>query len=569
MNMLLAQATSTRSVDTLAATFTARTDAVGGNLALSALAGITPLVAFFVFLMVLKWKAHVSALASLVVALIVAIMLFHMPAHLAFLTMTQGIAFGLFPIVFIIWMAVWIYDLTVKSRRFEDLRLIFSKIGKGDMRVQALLIGFSFGGLLEALAGFGAPVAIVAAMLLAIGMKPLKAVLTTLVANTAPVAFGAMAIPVTTAGLLTNIPGGDVAAMAGRQVSVLALVVPFVLCFVMDGLRGFKQVWPMAFVLAITFGGGQFLASNYFTYELTDVVACLLSLLAGIGFLMIWTPNTPEDQASQVDTAGRKLTGGAAGLALFPYLLVIVVFAIAKLWKLGVDVPAALAATDVKIPWPGLDGHLLTTQGAKVSGTVFNLNWLSGPGTLLLLCGIITVIVYTLANRNGNNYPMTPASGAKELIDGAVRMRLSFLTIAAVMGLAYVMNFSGQTGSIGAALATTGAVFPFISPVLGWIGTAVTGSATSSNALFSKMQATAAGQIGADPTLLVAANSAGAVTGKMISPQTLSIAAAAVKMENGEAEIMRTIIWYSVGLLAFVCVLVFLQSTPVLGWMVP
>lgn len=551
----------------LAANYTAHTDAVSGNLALSALAGILPLVAFFIFLMVLKWKAHVSALSSLAVALVVAIALFHMPAQLALLTMTQGIAFGLFPIVFIIWMAVWVYDLTVRSKRFEDLRLIFSKIGRGDMRVQALLIGFSFGGLLEALAGFGAPVAIVAAMLLAIGMKPMKAVLTTLVANTAPVAFGAMAIPVTTAGLLTNIPGADVAAMAGRQVSMLALVVPFILCFVMDGVRGFRQIWPMALVLAVTFGGGQFLASNYFTYELTDVVACLLSLILGIGFLTIWAPKTPEDQASQVDTNAKQLTTGRGVLALFPYLLVIVVFAVAKLWTIGVNIPKVLAATDVKIPWPGLDGHLLTSEGAKVSGTVFNFNWLSGPGTLLFLCGLITVLVYSAKSNNGE-YPMSVGDGFKELGNGAYRMRLSFLTIAAVMGLAYVMNFSGQTGAIGAALATTGAIFPFISPILGWIGTAVTGSATSSNALFSKMQATAAQQIGADPTLLVAANSAGAVTGKMISPQTVSIAAAAAQMDNGEAEIMKKVIGYSFGLLLFMCALVYLQSTPILGWMV-
>ncbi|MDU0478407.1 L-lactate permease [Staphylococcus chromogenes] len=551
----------------LAANYTAHTDAVNSNLALSALAGIVPLVAFFIFLMVLKWKAHVSALASLAVALVVAIGLFHMPAQLALLTMTQGIAFGLFPIVFIIWMAVWVYDLTVRSKRFEDLRLIFSKIGRGDMRVQALLIGFSFGGLLEALAGFGAPVAIVAAMLLAIGMKPMKAVLTTLVANTAPVAFGAMAIPVTTAGLLTNIPGADVAAMAGRQVSVLALVVPFVLCFIMDGVRGFRQIWPMALVLALTFGGGQFLASNYFTYELTDVVACLLSLIVGIGFLTVWAPTTPEDQASVVDTTSKQLTGARGALALFPYLLVVVVFAIAKLWTIGVNVPKALAATDIKIPWPGLDGHLLTADGAKVSGTVFNLNWLSGPGTLLFLCGLITAIVYT-ATANKGEFPMSISGAFKELGAGAYRMRLSFLTIAAVMGLAYVMNFSGQTGAIGAALATTGAIFPLISPILGFIGTAVTGSATSSNALFSKMQATAASQIGADPTHLVAANSAGAVTGKMISPQTVSIAAAAVHMDNGEADIMRKVIGYSIGLLALMCVLVYLQSTPILGWMI-
>lgn len=553
--------------DLLAATYTAHTDAVAGNVWISAIVGILPLVVFFTLLMVFKVKAHWSALGAAAVSVVIAVALFSMPIGLSLLTLTQGVAFGLFPVVFIIWMAVWVYDLTVRSKRFEDLRLIFSGIGRGDMRVQALLIGFAFGGLMEALAGFGAPVAIVAAMLLAIGMKPMKAVLTTLVANTAPVAFGAMAIPVTTAGLLTNNDPEVVAAMAGRQVSVLAVVVPFILCVIMDGSRGLKQCWPMALVLGVSFGGGQFLASNYFSYELTDVVACLVSLALGIGFLRVWGPTTPEDQASQVDPTAAKLTGSRTFLALFPYLLVVVVFSITKLWRIGVDVPKALAATDIKIPWPGLDGNLLTETGEKVSGTVYNFSWLSNPGTILFICGLITAIVYAAANKDGK-YPMSISAAFSELGAGAYRMRFAALTIAAVMGLAYEMNFSGQTAAIGAALAATGAIFPFISPVLGWIGTAVTGSATSANALFSKMQATAGAKIGVDPVLLIGGNTGGAVIGKMLSPQTLTIGATAVNMENGEAQIIRKVIKYSIGLLLFMCVLVYLQSTPVLGWMV-
>lgn len=543
--------------------FTATVDALDGSIALSALAGILPLVGFFVLLMVVKLKAHWSALGAVAISLLVAILAFGMPAHLALLSLSEGVAFGLFPIVFIIWMAVWVYDLTVRSGRFEDLRLIFSKIGRGDLRVQALLIGFAFGGLMEALAGFGAPVAIVAAMLLAIGMKPMKAVLTTLVANTAPVAFGAMAIPVTTAAKLAGLPATQVAAMTGRQLSIMAVIVPFVLCFVMDGVRGFRQVWPMALVLGIAFGGGQFLASNFFTYELTDVVACLLSLGIGIAFLRVWAPTTPEDQASQV-SGDQTLTKQRGFLALFPYLLVVVVFAIAKLWTLGVNLPKALASTDVKIGWPGLDGHLLNGQGKAISGTMFNFNWLSNPGTLLFLCGVVTVFVYAHFGRG----EFSIGRGFKELIDGLIRLKWSFVTIAAVLGLAYVMNFSGQTAAIGAMLAATGSFFPFISPILGWVGTAVTGSATSSNALFATMQAQAANQIGAQPALLVGANAAGAVAGKMISPQTLTIAAAAVKMENGEARIMKSVVGFSIALLLLMCLLVYLQSTPILGWMV-
>lgn len=550
---------------TYAATYTPNNHVVGGNLALTALVGVLPLLAFFVFLMVLKWKAHWSAIGAAVVALLLAVLAYSMPADLAVLSLTQGIAFGVFPIVFIIWMAVWIYDLTVKSGRFEDMRIIFSKIGRGDMRVQAMLIGFAFGGLLEALAGFGAPVAIVASMLLAIGMKPMKAVLVTFVANAAPVAFGAMAIPVTTSAGLSNQPADLVASMAGRQVSVLAFVVPFVLLLIMDGRRGVRQCWPMALVLGTCFGGGQFLASNYFTYELTDVVACLLSLVVGIAFLRVWGPTTPQEQASVNEHSGTALTAPRAALALFPYVFIVVVFAITSLVKPLNDF---LNSPTVKIPWPGLDGNLLTVSGEASTSTVFNFNWLSNPGTILFFCGVVTVIVYTVCTSSGA-YPLGLKAGFTELFVGLNRMKMSYVTIAAVMGLAYVMNFSGQTAAIGALLAATGSFFPLLAPILGWLGTAVTGSATSSNALFAQMQATTAETINAAPHLLVAANSAGAVLGKMISPQTVALAAAAVRQEGSESAITARAAKYSLGLLVFICVLVYLQSTSVLGWMVP
>ncbi|AZA09502.1 L-lactate permease [Corynebacterium pseudopelargi] len=547
--------------------FTPSTSAVGGSLGLSALCAILPLVGFFLFLMVLKMKAHWAAIASVGVALATGILLFGMPANLAFASLSQGVAFGLFPIVYIIWMAVWVYDLTVKSGRFEDLRTIFSKIGRGDMRVQAMLIGFAFGGLLEALAGFGAPIAIVAAMLLAIGLKPMKAVLVTFVANASPVAFGAMAIPVTTAGLLNQIPGAEVAAMAGRQVSLIALVVPFVLALIMDGMRGVRQTWPMAITLGVTFGGGQFLASNYFSYVLTDVVACLLSLTAGVLLLRVWKPTTPEEQASEIDASQLHLDTRNAVLALFPYVLIVVVFSITSLWRIGFDLPAALNSTTIKIEWPGLHGHLLNEAGEPITNTIFNFNWLSTPGTILFFCGIITALVYA-ATAEGGKYPMSLSKAFATLGEGGYKMRYSALTIAAVMGLAYVMNMSGQTASIGAFLAATGTIFPLLSPVLGWIGTWVTGSATSANALFSQMQATTAQQVGVSPTLLIGANTAGATLGKMMSPQTLTIAATAVAMENGERKIMAQAWKYSLGLLVYICIIVYLQSTSVLGWMV-
>ncbi|WP_257158687.1 L-lactate permease [Corynebacterium cystitidis] len=548
-------------------TYTPSTEAVAGSVGWTALVAVLPLAGFFLFLMGFKWAAHTSAIASVGVALIIAVLPFGMPWDMAGMSLLQGICFGLFPIVYIIWMAVWIYDLTVKSGRFEDMRVIFSKIGKGDMRIQAMIIGFAFGGMLEALAGFGAPVAIVSSMLVAIGMKPMKAIVVTLVANAAPVAFGAMAIPVTTGASLAGLDVSDLASQAGRLVGLTAFITPFLLLLIMDGKRGLRQGWPMAIVLGISFGGGQFLASNYFAYELTDVVASLVSLVAGIAFLAVWTPTTPEDQASQADTSGSVLTAQRGFLALFPYILIVVVFAITKLWRIGVDIPAALASTDIKFGWPGLYERLLTPAGEPSTSPIFNFNWLSSPGTILFFCGVITVLVYTFINENGR-YSLGIGTGFAELFIGLNRMRMSYVTIAAVMGLAYVMNFSGQTAAIGALLAGTGAIFPLISPVLGWLGTFITGSGTSSNALFAQMQATTAATIGVPEHVLVAANTGGATLGKMISPQTVALGAATVGLVGKESEIMKQTMKVSLGLLVFLGIVVFLQTTPILGWMV-
>lgn len=549
-------------------TFTPATDAVAGSVPLSAAVGVLPLVAFFIFLMVLKWKAHVSAIGSVVVALLIAIFAFAMPVDMAFLSLTQGIAFGIFPVIYIIWMAVWTYDLTVSSGRFEDMRVIFSKIGRGDMRIQAMLIAFAFGSLLEALAGFGAPIAIVGAMLLAIGMKPLKAVLVTLVGNAAPVAFGAMAIPVTTGAQLGGLDANTLAAIAGRNVALVALIAPFLLLIIMDGMRGIKQCWPMALVLGISFAGGQFLTSSYFTYELTDVVACLASLGLGLLFLRFWAPTTPEDQASHMQLEHSDLDAKRTSLALFPYILIIAVFSLTKLWTIGVDIPDALASTDVSFQWPGLADRLFTVDGNPSSAANFTFNWLSSPGTILFLCGIITMLVYSYASDN-DRAKFNPRVGFAQLFIGLNRMKWSYVTIFSVMGLAYVMNLSGQTAAIGAFLASAGTIFPLISPVLGWLGTFVTGSATSSNALFAQMQVQSAHTIGVPDHILVGANTAGAPLGKMVSPQTVALAAAAVHIEGSESKILAQTFRYSIGLLIFLGIVVFLQAQGTLGFMVP
>ena len=552
---------------------------VADSLLWSSLLAILPLLTIFITLGALKWKAHWAGLTAVGVALIVAIAAYGMPVSLAALSATQGFAFGLFPIMWIVITAIWLYELTVRSGHFEDLRLVINVISD-DPRIQAIIVAFCFGGLLEALAGFGAPVAITGVMLVAVGFTAMRAAVVVLVANTAPVAFGAIAIPIITAGTLTGIDYQDIGAMVGHQTPFLAAVVPLFLVLLVDGRRGLRQIWPLALFVGIAFGLAQYVSATFLSVELTDIIASLVGLAAVVIMLRFWKPKGGQDAldrmaderehegadapdagsasaavATDVKKETAPLTGSRVFLALFPYLLVIVIFSVAKL------VPALnnwLASTDVKIPWPGLQGNILNAAGEVSTSTVYNFQWLSSPGTLLLISGIIVAIVYKMA--------------AKDAVDvfivNVVKMKFSILTVGSVLALAYVMNLSGQTITIGTWIAGTGAFFAFLSPILGWLGTAVTGSDTSANALFATLQQTAAHEAGLNPLLLVGANSSGGVLGKMVSPQNLTIAATAVGLLGKESSILRRVIGWSLGMLVAMCLLVGLQST-VLSWMVP
>lgn len=569
--------------------FTQKLDPVANSLAASAVVGIVPLLVVFLLLGVFKTKAYVAALSGLAAAILVAVLAYHMPVGLALLAGTQGGVFGVVPIMWIVLCAIWLYQLTVTSGRFEDLRDVFDSISD-DPRIQALLIAFCFGGLLEALAGFGAPVAITATMIIALGVAPLRTAGTVLLANTAPVAFGAIAIPITTAGALTGIPAAQIGAVTGRQAPILALFVPLLLLLIVDGRRGLREVWPVALVTGLGFALAQFVTSNYISVELTDIVASLVGLGAAVVLLRFWQPagtteayaaihadRTAERSAMTAEElaglpagtdgveARRGLDAARIWMALFPYLLVIVVFSVAKLFTpvknflVGDSAVKGSYGTDVKIPWPGLDGQLLTGAGKPSTSTVYTFQWLSSPGTMLLICAFVVAAVYRVSMRDTLGV----------IGQTAHKLRFSMVTIASVLALAYVMNFSGQTITIGTWIAGTGAAFAFFSPILGWLGTAVTGSDTSANALFATLQQTAATKAGIDPTLLVAANTAGGVVGKMVSPQNLTIAATAVGLLGRESDILRKVIWWSLGMLVALCLLVGLQSTPVLGWMLP
>ena len=540
------------------ASFTPSTEAIGGSTVFSALVGILPLVLFFVLLGVFKLATHWCALGALVLAALIAAFGFHMPAGLVANSALYGLAFGVTPILYIVIAAVWLYNLTVSSGRADDVRSVFSAVGKGDMRIQALLIGFSFCGLLEGLAGFGAPVAIVAAMLFSLGLPPIKAALVTMVGNAINVCFGAMAIPLTTAGSIGGITGADVAATTSCITPVIAIFIPIAMLGILDGIRGIKQLWHIGLIQGIVTPVCHFVAAHYISYELTAVFASLMGFAVTALLLVKLNPSTPEEWKSQTTSATAPTTSRIV-LGLMPYWLVVIIFAISKLWKIGVDLPALLSSTDTLIKWPGLYGHLVTAAGEPNSGALFKLQTLSNPGTMIALTAIIVSVVYG-AKSSGGLYTYSFGRGMKELLNTIYALRWSLLTIALVMSLAYVMNFSGQTVAIGAALAATGAAFGFLSPILGWIGTAVTGSATSSNALFASMQTTAAAGVGADPSVLLAANSIGGGLGKIVSPQNLAIAATAIQQQGCEPELLRKAAPWSAGLLLVLCILIFLAT---------
>ena len=546
------------------------TDAVGGSVGLSALVSTLPLLTFFAMLLGFKARAHTSGLVALIVAILVAILGFNMPAGMAISSAFRGALFGLFPIVWTILTAIWFYQITVASGRFEDLRLVFDKMGNGDVRVQAMLIAFCFGGLLEALAGFGAPVAITATMILALGIKPLRAASIVLIANTAPVAFGAVAIPITTAGEV----GGrsleqteNIAAIVGHQTPFLAFFVPFIIAFLVDGWRGVRETAPAAVVIGLTFGIAQWWTSNHFAYQLTDVIACIVALGAAFILLRFWTPKgVPELRERlglEVDghtTSDIHLPGNRVWMALMPYAVVVLVFGLANL---GTTIPTWLKSFKVNFAWPGIDGRLFNAAGGEVN-TDYSFAYINNPGTLLVISGLIVATAYMIFNENGR-YSLTWGEVGKEFTDTLYRMRWSAATIMLVLALAYVMNYSGQTVTIGEFFANLGPAFAFLAPLLGWVGVAVTGSDTSANALFANLQVTAADRLGLNPDLMLAANTTGGVVGKMISPQSLAIAATAVDMEGKESEIFKKVVGWSFGFLLAVCLLVFLQTNVLSG----
>ncbi|MGI8844627.1 MAG: L-lactate permease [Thermoleophilaceae bacterium] len=547
---------------------------VGDSFGLSSIFAVLPLITLFVLLGGVKLKAQWAALSALAVAIVVAVAVYGMPVGQALLSASEGATFGLFPIMWIVVTAIWVYNMTVETGHFAVLRRSFGAISD-DQRIQAIIIAFSFGALLEALAGFGTPVAITSVMLIALGFKPIKAASVALVANTAPVAFGAIAIPITTLGKITGLPPADLGAMVGRQTPLLALVVPLVLVYMVDGSRGLRQTWPAALVGGFVFAVAQFACSNYISIELTDIVASLASTVAMVAFLQVWQPGEPllseaaggprpavagsesHDPAmeSEIQRRDRKTDPRSdVAKAYAPYAIIIAVFSIAQLGPIK-DALAKDPFTHA-FSWPGL--HVMDPKGEAVSSLMFTFNWLPAAGTLMVISGVITALVLGVR----------PARAVRVAGGTFDQLKWAILTVAAVLGLAFVMNQSGQTITLGLWVAGAGSIFALFSGMIGWLGVAVTGSDTSSNALFGALQVQAAKDADLPPILLAAANSSGGVLGKMISPQNLAIGAAAVGMAGEEGDLFRKVVGWSVVLMVAMCLIIYLQSTSVLGWMV-
>ncbi len=596
----------------LASSYTQVFDPLGHSFGLSSIVAVLPLATLFILLGVLKVKAYVASLAALLVALVTAVVVYGMGIDQAVLAGTEGAAFGFFPIMWIVINAIWIYNLTVSSGHFDVLRRSFSGISP-DQRIQAIIIAFCFGSLLEALAGFGAPVAICAVMLVALGMSPLLAASLALIADTAPVAFGAIAVPITTLATVTGLPVQTLGAMVGRQTPILALFVPFVLAGVVGGLRGLRDVWPAALTAGAVFALFQYLTSNFISIPLTDIVAALASAGAVVLLLRFWQPRhpmlattgdrAPGDPDRAADDAGDAVGGGLGGhdrgqrhanpratsaaaastgaasigaasigatatggtstatirdtpadtaRAYAPYAIIIVLFGLEQI----PFIKDALAHTSRSFSWPGL--HVLTPQHKAVGSATFVFNWLPAAGTTLLVAGLITMIVLRVS----------PARALRAYGATLAQLGFAILTVMAVLALAYVMNAAGETTTLGKWMAGAGGLFALLSPILGWFGVAVTGSDTSSNSLFGALQVAAAHDAHLNPILMAAGNSSGGVIGKMISPQNLAIGASAVGLAGREGELFRKVLPWSIAFLLGSCLLVYLQSTSLLSWMV-
>lgn len=511
-------------------------------------------------LAVMRTKGHPAAFISVLAAVLLAILVWRMPVSLAIMATLNGMLFGLFPVVWIVITAIWIYNMSVESGEFEIIKNSLACI-TDDRRLQALFIAFAFGAFLEGTAGFGTPVAITAAMLVGLGFQPVYAAGVCLIANTAPVAFGAIGIPIVVAAGVTHLPLMSISAMVGRQLPFVAVIVPLWLVVTMSGWKSAMEVLPAIIVTGVCFAVSQFVVSNFVGPYLPDIVAAIVTII-GLGvFLMFWKPPTIWRFSGVAPT--QKVTCLYSSKEVVrcwvPYIiLAIMVF----LWGLG-PVKTILAPIGFTFQWPLL--HNLVIKAAPIVAkntpipAVFAVNIGSAAGTAIFIAGLLSVLFIP-------NYGFGKAFAC--LGRTINTLKWAIVTISLVLGLGWIMNYSGMSSTLALAAAATGVLFPIFSPILGWLGVFLTGSDTASNALFAGLQKSTAEQIGVNPILMVASNSSGGVVGKMISPQSIAVATAATGMVGEEGSIFRFALKHSVSMVLIISVITLLQAY-VLKFMVP
>ncbi|MDO4636303.1 MAG: lactate permease LctP family transporter [Lautropia sp.] len=531
--------------------------AVGNSLTLTVIVALLPILFFFAALTIFKMKGYMAGLITLLITLAVAILGYRMPVGMAISSAIYGFAYGLWPIAWIIVTAVFLYKITVKTGQFDIIRASVISITE-DQRLQMLLVGFSFGSFLEGAAGFGAPVAITAALLVGLGFTPLYAAGLCLIANTAPVAFGAMGIPILVAGKVSGLDPYHIGQIAGRQLPILSVIVPFWLVAMMDGMRGIRQTWPAILVAGLSFAITQFLTANFIGPELPDITSSLVSLICLSLFLKTWQPLEIFTFDGMKKPATRRESGHTTAQVLRAWSPFAILTICVSLWTLK-SLQNIFDLATIQINWPGLHNLVQKTAPIVAQPTPyaaqFKLNLLGATGTSILLAALLSAILLR----------MKGATILKTFGETLIELRLSILSIGLVLGFAFVANYSGLSSTLALVLASTGAAFPFFSPFLGWVGVFLTGSDTSANALFGSLQANTAHQLGVQPELTVAANTTGGVTGKMISPQSMAVACAAVGQEGKESNLFRFTAKHSLVFCSFVGIITLLQAY-VLPW---
>ncbi|MCR2109490.1 L-lactate permease [Campylobacter upsaliensis] len=526
-----------------------------GSIWLSALLAFLPIFVFLICLLVFKLKGYQAGFITVIVASVVAFYAYGMPFSLIGASFVQGFAQGMWPIAWIIIAAIFLYKLSVKSGSFEVIKESVMSITP-DHRIQVILIGFCFGSFLEGAIGFGGPVAITAALLVGLGLKPLNAAGLCLIANTAPVAFGAVGIPIIAMSNLVGVEQYEISAMVGRMLVPLSLSVPFFIVFLMDGVKGVKETFPAVLVAALSFTITQFISSNYLGAELPDIVSAVVSLACTTIFLKFWSPKNIFRLDDLTDFSHHtQLEFGKVFKAWLPFILLIVCIIVwTQPWfKAFFDKGAVFDYTKVALSFNNIEGSIVDSAGKALSLNMdINLIALQA-GTAILVAALLTIFFLRIKSNIVE----------EALGDTLKEMAMPCITIGLVVAFAFIAKNSGMSTTLGTAFATTGDAFSFFSPVIGWIGVFLTGSDTSANLLFGPLQQAAATSLAVPEALFLAANSVGGVVGKMISPQSIAIACAAVGLVGKESDLFKFTLKYSVGFIILIgiwtCIIAFLM----------